>query len=275
MKSHQQHVKYQKKFRGARIAGLRGGRPVLDPYDLIRVMPAEGKFRKHAPEPSPAEGFFMPQRTAWIFVNGELGFPILLSDMIHTDDWLIAADGGYHLVKALKLAPSLVIGDLDSLKEQDLEEIKQSKIPLQRFPQEKDETDLELAINAAVARGSRSIRIVGASGGRQDQELGILFQLLRPDLAAVDARLEDGRTEAWLLRTEGVIQGEVGDTVSLLPMGSAVHGIITEGLRYPLRAETLWPYKTRGISNVMESKEARIVIREGTLICVHIRKQPS
>ncbi len=217
----------------------------------------------------------MPQSTSWIFVNGELGFPIRLSSLIHSGDWLVAADGGYHLVKALKLVPNLVIGDLDSLSEQDLEEIKAAKIPLQRFPQDKDETDLELAINAAVARGSRSIRIVGANGGRLDQELGILFQLLRPDLAAIDARLEDGRTEAWLLRTEGVIQGEIGDTISLLPVGSAVHGIITEGLHYPLRVETLWPYKTRGISNVMDSKEARVVIREGTLICVHIRAQAS
>ncbi len=215
----------------------------------------------------------MPQSTAWIFVNGELGSPLSLNSQIHSSDWLVAADAGYHLVKAIKLVPNLVIGDLDSLSEEDLEEIKALKIPLQRFPMDKDETDLELAINACVARGSQAIRIVGAHGGRLDQELGILFQLQRPDLATIDTRLEDGRTEAWLLRTEAVIHGEAGDIVSLLPVsGAAVHGIITEGLHYPLRAETLWPYKTRGLSNVMESKEARISIREGTLICVHIRK---
>ncbi len=217
----------------------------------------------------------MPQNTAWIFVNGDLGFPLRLSSLIHSDDWLVAADGGYRLVRALKLVPNLVIGDLDSLTEEDLEEIKAEKIPLQRFPREKDETDLELAINASVARGSRSIRIVGANGGRLDQELGILFQLQRPDLANIDARLEDGRAEAWLLRTEGVIEGEAGDTVSLLPLASPAYGIITEGLHYPLRAETLWPYKTRGISNVMVSKEARVVVREGTLVCVHIRSRAS
>ncbi len=214
----------------------------------------------------------MPQSTAWIFVNGELGYPLRLGSLIHASDWLVAADGGYHLAKALKLTPHLVIGDLDSLSEEDLEEIKALKIPLQRFPIEKDETDLELALNACVARGSHSIRIVGA-GGRLDQQLGILFQLLRPDLAALDARLEDGRTEAWLVRTEAAIHGEVGDTVSLLPIGPAAHGIITEGLHYPLRAETLWPYRTRGLSNVMESKEARVTLREGTLVCVHIRQR--
>ena len=217
----------------------------------------------------------MPKSKAWIFVNGALGSIVRLSSLIHSRDWLVAADGGYRLMKMLKREPDLVLGDLDSLTEGDLEEIEQAKIPLQRFPIAKDETDLELAINASLARGSRSIRIVGANGGRLDQELGILFQLLRPDLAAIDTRLEDGTTEAWLIRSEGIIRGDPGDTVSLIPIGSAVHGSMTDGLRYPLRAETLWHYKTRGISNVMESKEARVVVREGTLICVHIRSQAS
>jgi len=213
----------------------------------------------------------MPKSKAWIFVNGALGSTARLSSLVHSRDWLVAADGGYRLMKMLKRAPDLVLGDLDSLTEEDLEEIEEAKIPLQRFPIAKDETDLELAINASLARGSRSIRIVGANGGRLDQELGILFQLLRPDLAAIDTRLEDGTTEAWLIRSEGIIRGDPGDTVSLIPIESASHGVITDGLRYPLRVETLWPYKTRGISNVMESKEARISIREGILLCIHIR----
>ncbi len=213
----------------------------------------------------------MPKSKAWIFVNGALGSTVRLSSLVHSRDWLVAADGGYHLMKTLKLAPDLILGDLDSITEGDLAEIVQAKIPLQRFPAAKDETDLELAINASLARGSRSIRIVGAGGGRLDQELGILFQLLRPDLAAIDTRLEDGTTEAWLIRSEGVIHGEPGDTVSLIPLGSAAHGVITVGLGYPLRDETLWPYKTRGISNVMEGKEARVSLHEGILLCIHIR----
>ncbi len=213
----------------------------------------------------------MPNSTAWIFVNGTMGSSIRLGSLIHSSDFLVAADGGYHLLKPLKLEPHLVLGDLDSLDAEDLQEIEQAKIPLQRFPVAKDETDLELAINACLARGSHSIRIVGANGGRMDQELGILFQLLRPDLTEIDARLEDGMTEAWLVRSEGEVRGEPGDTVSLLPIGSAAHGVITDGLVYPLRAETLWHYRTRGISNVMETKVARISIREGILLCIHIR----
>ena len=149
----------------------------------------------------------MSKTKAWIFVNGALGSPVQLSSLVNSKDWLVAADGGYHLMKMLNLAPDMVLGDLDSVTEGDLDEIEQAKIPLQRFPVAKDETDLELAINASLARGCRSIRIVGANGGRLDQELGVLFQLLRPDLAAIDIRLEDGTTEAWLIRSEGLVRG--------------------------------------------------------------------
>ncbi len=226
-------------------------------------------------EPSPAEGFLMAQSKAWIFVNGELKSAGRLSGLISSRDGLVAADGGYRLLKALKLVPNLVVGDLDSLTGENLEEIEAAKIPVQRFPVEKDETDLELALNAALARGSRSLRIVGAAGGRLDQELGILFQLLRPDLARVDARLEDGTTEAWLIRSESLVQGAPGDTVSLLPIGNPVYGVLTEGLHYPLRVETLLTYKTRGISNVMDRTQARINLREGILLCIHTRKTGS
>jgi len=214
----------------------------------------------------------MAEAVAWVFVNGPLAENPHLKEMIHPGDWLVAVDGGYRLLKAIGLKPELVIGDLDSISARELDEIQRGMIPIQRFPKHKDETDLELALNAVLGRGSRSIRIVGAQGGRLDQSLGNLFLLLRPELADLDVRMEDGETEAWLIRKEGWVKGQTGDVVSLLPVGNPVHGVTTYGLEYPLHSETLWTYRTRGISNVMESDEARIEILEGLLICVHIRK---
>jgi thiamine pyrophosphokinase len=213
----------------------------------------------------------MTAKRAWIFVNGSFGKADLLRTLISRGDWLVAVDAGYHHLKTIGLNPDLVIGDLDSLTELDLQEIQRLKIPLQRFPAAKDETDLELALVAAVGRGCRVIRIACAFGGRLDQSLGNLSLLLHPDLPGLDVRLEDGETEAWIIRTETDVVGQPGDTVSLLPVDGPVNGVVTEGLLYPLRSETLWQYKTRGISNVMQSNHARIVIRDGTLLCVHIR----
>lgn len=213
----------------------------------------------------------MSNRTAWIFVNGQMGRADLLKSQIGSGVWLVAVDGGYQHLKRIGLRPDLVIGDLDSLAEGDLQEIEQAKIPLQRFPTAKDETDLELAVTAAVERGCRIIRIACVFGGRLDQSLGNLALLQRPDLADLDVRLEDGETEAWLIRSEGVIEGEPGDTVSLLPVAGPAEGVLTKGLEYPLHSELLWHYRTRGVSNVMQGARAVVTVRDGVLLCVHIR----
>ena len=217
----------------------------------------------------------MAEKKAWLFVNGPVADSRRLQGLVSSGDWIVAVDGGYTHLKAAGIKPELVIGDLDSLSPADLEEILATKIPLQRFPTDKNDTDLELAVNAALDRGVKAIRFVGAFGGRMDQTLGNLTLLLRPDLADLDVRLEDGETEAWLVRSEGVVVGQPGDIVSLLPVNGPASGITTSGLHYPLRAESLSNVHTRGISNVMEASEARIEVRDGILLCVHIRKPNS
>jgi thiamine pyrophosphokinase len=57
--------------------------------------------------------------------------------------------------------------------------------------------------------------------------------------------------------------------VSLLPLQGPVTGIRTQGLKYPLVDETLYPDQTRGISNVMENDTAVITIKHGKLLCIH------
>jgi thiamine pyrophosphokinase len=213
----------------------------------------------------------MAMKRAWIFVNGELGRGDRLKAKISSSDWIVAVDAGYRHLKVVGLKPDLVLGDLDSLSEMDLQEIQQAKIPIQRFPPAKDETDLELALNAALDRGCRIIRIACAGGGRLDQLLANLALLARPDLAEIDLRIEDGVTEAFLIRSEIVLTGDPGDIVSLLPVGGQASGVVTEGLLYPLHSESLWSYRTRGISNVMQTNQARIQVRDGILLCVHIR----
>jgi thiamine pyrophosphokinase len=69
----------------------------------------------------------------------------------------------------------------------------------------------------------------------------------------------------------GRIEGERGDLVSLIPWNGAVTGIRTNGLRWPLNDETLYPDKTRGISNEMLETVAEVNIETGLLLVVHRR----
>lgn len=214
-----------------------------------------------------------PERTL-IFANGCLPKPAAALALIQPGDCLIAADGGArHLLRA-GLLPHYLVGDLDSLTGEEIAFMEQRGVSVRRYPPEKDETDLELALLLALEQGSRAVRIVAALGGRLDQTLANLFLLQHPALEGCDVRLEDGCEEVFLIRAgaETVLHGQAGETLSLLPLGGAAEGVVTTGLQYPLHGETLYPERTRGVSNVLQGAQARVRLERGTLICVHMHK---
>ncbi len=215
----------------------------------------------------------MPVRRAVLFANGELKTTEWLKAFLREDDFLVAVDGGLNHLEALKLAPALLIGDLDSVTPAQVGRAQASGAEIQRYPPAKDETDLELALLAARERGFAEIVVVGALGGRLDQTLGNLSLLLLPQLEGCSVRFEDGRDEVFVIRNSAEICGQPGDVVSLLPLWGEVTGVVTTDLAYPLNAETLYPERTRGISNVMTKSSASIEIASGRLLCIHTHSQ--
>jgi thiamine pyrophosphokinase len=210
----------------------------------------------------------MPGR-AIIFANGHLPDLEAARRLIRPDDFLIAADGGMRHALALGLLPSIVIGDLDSLTQDNRRRLEGSGVEIRQYPPDKNETDLELALRTALEAGYRSILVLAALGGRLDQTLGNLSLLTDPSLAEVDVRLDDGIEEAVFVRKQADVQGCPGDTVSLIPWGGLAEGVTTEGLRWPLRGETLYPEKTRGVSNEMLAEIATISLKSGLLLVIH------
>jgi thiamine pyrophosphokinase len=210
---------------------------------------------------------------AVLFVNGEMPDASAMRAVIKPEDLIVAVDGGLKHVQALGLKPSWIIGDMDSIAAEELDRWRTSGARIDRYPVEKDETDLELALHSVIRAGYCSILIATAAGGRLDHTLGNLYLLSDPLLQDLDVRLDDGIIEIFLIRDEADINGAAGDIVSLLPLGAAVEGVLTFDLKFPLRRETLYPEKTRGISNVMLGEHARVEIAHGSLLCIHYRNQ--
>jgi thiamine pyrophosphokinase len=215
----------------------------------------------------------MPEKRAVLFANGELKHAEWLQRFLRSDDLLIAVDGGLTHLAALGLTPALLIGDLDSVTPAQVERVQAAGAEVRRYPPAKDETDLELALLAALELGFREIVIVAALGGRLDQTLGNLSLLLLPELAGCSVRCEDGAEEVFVIRDEAMIHGQPGEIVSLLPLWGEVRGVITHELQYPLKFETLYPERSRGISNVMTATSATIRVSAGTLLCIHTHSQ--
>lgn len=211
---------------------------------------------------------------AIIFANGGLnGDASHYSVRPNDGDLVIAADGGGRYCLELGLTPDLVVGDFDSLSPENLSFFESQGSQFIRYPTHKDYTDLELALQHAQQLGADEVIVLAALGGRWDQTLANLLLPAAQKFASLHIRLVDGLQEISTIhpgqRVE--IHGQPGDTVSLVPLIGDAHGIVTQGLEYPLVDEPILFGSTRGISNVMLQQTASVYLQEGLLLCVHIR----
>ena len=170
-----------------------------------------------------------------IFANGK--FPDLEAAraLLQADDYLIAADGGVNHLLKMGILPEIVIGDLDSIDEDTLLQLTSAEVNIEQYSEDKNETDIELALRYAIELQPTSILIVGALGGRLDQTLANLSILTDPTLSGTDIRLDDGVEEAFFCRAaaakggQAEVRGRSGDTVSLIPWHGPVEGVATRG----------------------------------------------
>ncbi|MCC7116922.1 MAG: thiamine diphosphokinase [Anaerolineales bacterium] len=201
-----------------------------------------------------------------IFANGELPNLPAARNILQADDYILCADGGTRHALALGLTPNLIIGDLDSLP---VDFNIPTTTQVLKFPTDKNETDLELAIQHTLTLNPDEAIILGALGGRLDQTLANIALLANFQLATCNLKINDGVEEIFFCRQQVQVRGRSGDIVSLIPWNGEARGVTTENLKWPLRNETLYPQKTRGISNEMLGGEASVKIESGALLVVH------
>jgi thiamine pyrophosphokinase len=229
------------------------------------------------PQVTPAQG----SRHAVVVADGDV--PLRAALDVAWPGWdtgvteVLAADGGFARARALGLEPALLVGDMDSLASGLLAAAEAAGTPVLRSATDKDESDAELALLAAVRRGATRITVLGALGGpRVDHALANVWLLAHPGLVGVEVALLDARSRIVLVSAPGPDGGPVrrplpgpdGAVVSLLPLGGDASGITTVGLRYPLRDEPLVTGPARGLSNVRVASDAAVTVRRGRLLVV-------
>lgn len=175
--------------------------------------------------------------------------------------FICAADSGLDTLHAWGLRADLVVGDFDSLKDASiLGEYPEAL----RHPEDKDDTDTELALEELRSRGFKRIVMAGGGGGRIDH----LFAL-----RALFER-EDGPDE-WLtpaerivrIREETAFPSSAGALVSVFPLAGGAQGMRSRGLRWPLEG-LRWNAGQFGISNVAEGQEIAIDPGKNPLLVV-------
>ena len=191
---------------------------------------------------------------------------------------LIAADGGAAQVLATDIVPDVVVGDFDSLAAADLARLEALGVELLVAAPDKDESDMELCLLAALERGASRVTIVGALGlVRPEHGVANLLLLADPRFDGVELTITGRGSSIRRVGTAGgpgeaVIEGEPGDFVSLFPLDPMVGGVDTEDLRFPLTDETLTLGPSRGLSNELTTARARVTTRRGRLLVIHTRR---
>jgi thiamine pyrophosphokinase len=191
---------------------------------------------------------------------------------------VVAADGGARHAAPLGLRLDRWVGDGDSIDPALLDELASWGVAIERVAAEKDESDAELALFAALAAGVDDVALIGGLGGpRVDHALANVGLLGHPALAGRTVRLYDEHAaRISLLAAPGAdggadagdFAGRIGDLVSLVPIGGSAVGVTTLGLRYPLEGEPLELGRTRGVSNVRTAARARVTLESGRLLVI-------
>jgi thiamine pyrophosphokinase len=202
-----------------------------------------------------------------VFAGGD-PTPAEVAAGLPADAFVIAADSGAAHARASGRAVDLLVGDLDSIDPSLTDALEAGGTRVDRHPAAKDQTDLALALDAALALEPSAITVVGGHGGRLDHLVANALLLAADDYAgvAVDARM--GPATLTVVRGRRELRGPVGDLVSLLPAGGPATGVTTEGLMFPLTGATLRPGTTWGVSNQLVAPVGAVSVVTGVVLAV-------
>ena len=202
-------------------------------------------------------------RTA-IFANGEIEDYGSLIHKVGTYQTIVAVDGGIRHCLALELIPHIIIGDMDS-SSRDVEDFF-PHVKVISYNKDKDESDLELAIDYCNFEISPHVSIFGGLGGYSDHALANLFLLKRYQEEEIHFVTDNEIIFALRPDYQEVTCPEGFSTVSLLPIFGRVKVKETKGLSWDLR-ETDLDASYFSLSNRCETGSFSIEIEENLLLC--------
>ena len=193
-----------------------------------------------------------------------------LAERLDEPDWIVVADSGLDQANRLGLKADLVIGDMDSVQPASLASAEKAGIEIRRYPEDKDATDLELAIDAAAAAGFSRATIIGGTGGRMAHTMANAMLLLQERTIELDWLTSRARITALRNGQEETYPDTDGPLLSVLAIGGPVRCHST-GLKWPLADAPLIPGSTRGISNEIVDHTATVRVSSGRALIIHER----
>ena len=200
--------------------------------------------------------------------NGSVEDASVLRESIKEEDFVICCDGGMKYIFDEGIMPSLILGDFDSAPLHILDFYERKGVKIEKYPPEKDFTDLELGIMFAVGMKPTEIVIFGATGTRLDHTYAAMNTLIRAEKNGIPAVIRDMHNAIRLVGKSIELKGNKGDTISLMPFTEKVEGVTTKGLKYELTDFDMSIGVSLGVSNEMTGDRAEISLKKGYLFVI-------
>jgi thiamine pyrophosphokinase len=161
---------------------------------------------------------------------------------------VIAADSGMKHARFLGVIPELWVGDFDSAGSELL--LDYAHVPRKAYPSDKDATDGEIAVAAALQMDAKEIILIGGLGGQSDHataHLGLALQLAQSGHRCF---ISNGNVEAYPLIV-GSYDFDFGaeSRFSIIPW-SDITGLNLTGVKWPLKDKALTLGTSFTMSNV-------------------------
>ena len=209
-----------------------------------------------------------------IVAGGREERPEALAPLFTGNTTVIAADGGWRLCRDLGATANLVIGDMDTLLPDEIAQASAQGSEIRRYPSDKDQSDLELAVMAAHAMGAHRLTLLGALGGQWDHCLAnLLAPLSLCRSLGVWARLLTATAEIYLLGPgRYLVTGQTGTRASLAALSEQAEGLSLQGFAYPLNEARLLRRQTLGLANAVQEPQASISLGHGELLLTLVRE---
>ncbi|PWW27418.1 thiamine diphosphokinase [Cytobacillus oceanisediminis] len=187
-------------------------------------------------------------------------------------DMWVGVDRGVLTLIQNGIQPQLAFGDFDSVTPEELLLIKGKVKELNRFKPEKDETDMELALNWALEQSPERIQLFGATGGRLDHLFANVQLLIKPVLQKNPVQIEIiDRKNIVYIKSAGeytIQKNKRFKYISFIPITMEVKGITLKDFKYPLANRTIPIGSTLCISNELNNDYGTFSFTEGILMVV-------
>lgn len=209
----------------------------------------------------------------WLIITGgQAPGKVLLRRQVNEAQRIVAADGAADLLLCEGITPSVLIGDFDTASEIAVLELERNGTHIERLPEHKNMTDTEAAVDYVLDAGADDITILGALGSRADHTLSNIGMLLRAYQRGAACRIIDETNELIVASGEYVLKGVPEQTISILPLTGDLT-VTASGLEYPLQKLSLPFGSSRGVSNRMKGRTARLSISGGIALIIKVLKK--